>query len=93
MAIKFTPAQRNAMKCIEGAVEAGQDYRYQKSEDRSVFREYLAALRDRDLYPEDRLYPHDLPYRVLAAALRLTDPTLRLDTVKAIFATSHPPAV
>ena len=93
MAVKFTPTQRNAMKRIESAIEAGQDYRYQKSEDRGIFREYLAALKDRDLYEDERLYPHDLPWRVLDAAMRLTDPDLRLETVKAIFATSHPPTV
>lgn len=93
MAIKFTPSQRNAMKRLESAIEAGQDYRYQKSDDRVVFREYLAALKDRDLYEDERLYPHDLPLRVLSAALNLTDPRFRLDIVKAIFATSHPPLI
>ena len=93
MAVKFTPAQRNAMKRIESAIEAGQDYHYQKSEDRGIFREYLAALKDRDLYEDERLYPHDLPWRVLDAAMRLSDPDLRLETVKAVFATSHPPTV
>lgn len=91
MAIEFTPQQKNALKRIERACAGNEVYRYQRSDDRHVLREYLAALRHQDLYAGDALYPHDLPARALEAALRIGDPSVRLDVVRALLDTSHPP--
>lgn len=91
MAIEFTTIQKNALKRIERACGSNEKYRYQKSEDQYVLREYLAALRHQDLYAGDMLYPHDLPARALEAALRIGDTGLRLDVVRALLDTSHPP--
>lgn len=91
MAVEFTPSQKNAMRVIERVISGGETYSYQKAIDRTVFREYLAALRDQNLDMHHCIYPHSLPLDALRAALNWKDASARLDLVSAVLSMSHPP--
>lgn len=92
MAMHYTPQQKNAIRCLErlGPLvdeAAGRS----NSSFRAILREFLEKIRHRDLFEYDKIYPHELPHQTLVVLLRLKDPVIRADAIKALFALPHAP--